>query len=404
MPRILFCAQAAYRDGGIEAWLDALVLALQRDGWDVHVALAQGKFHRPDWYVEKHPLPNVIALDGTRGLREGRLLRLLEVFEATSPDVIFSVNIADALYAAAEWKRRGATARLVTCIHGQEPGPIRDAERCAAFLDRIFSVSRRTANTLEQTALAGRVQHIPTGVREPLQPPRVRTELRNLAYVGRLDAQKRALDLVPLARLLDGSGITIHVAGDGPDREAIARAGVVLHGAVTPERLYEDIYPNADALLIFSEKEGGPIVAWEAMIHGVVPVVSDFQGRADEGVLRDGETALVFPVGDVDACAAALRRLPPLLETLSRNAMKLLPRDYHLAAFEENWSRALRDVLSREPLRSNERVMRAVSPGWIERLGLSERATFRLRTLLGTRADPSDAGDEWPHTYSNTPR
>ena len=51
-----------------------------------------------------------------------------------------------------------------------------------------------------------------------------------------------------------------------------------------------------DALVVFSEAEAGPIVAWEAMIHGVVPIVSDFIGRAEENVIRD----VVFPVGDVE--------------------------------------------------------------------------------------------------------
>jgi glycosyltransferase involved in cell wall biosynthesis len=397
----------------VEFWLDALSEALERNGWDVRVALAAGKFHDPAWYLEKHPLSNPIALEGTRGLREGRFLKLLEVFEETAPDIIFPVSLADALYAAAEWKRRGAKTRIVTCTHGQDLGQIRDLERCAPHIDRATTVSNRIAAVLECIpGLAGRVSHIPTGVREPSSPPRVRTALRSIAYVGRLHhAEKRAGDLIPLVQMMKGTGTTLHVAGSGPDEQRIAselaqeiaQGSVVMHGSISPERLYEEIYPNIDALVVFSEKEGGPIVAWEAMVHGVVPVVSDFIGRKEEGILRDGATALVFPVGDVAAAAAALRRLsdPVLLQTLSAGVMAGLPDDYRVAGFERNWCGALSDVLAAPATCSDQRVGRAVSPGWIARLNLGERASFVLRSILGRPFDYQDPGSEWPHSYSS---
>jgi len=396
----------------VESWLDALAGALERNGWDIRVALAAGKFHDPSWYLEKHPLPGSVALDGTRGLREGRFLKLLEVFEQTAPDIVFPVSLADALYAAAEWKRRGAKTRIVTCTHGQDLGQIRDLERCAPHIDLATTVSSRVASVLESLpGLAGRVSHIPTGVREPKSTPRVRTALRSIAYVGRLHhAEKRAGDLIPLVQMLRGTGIVLHIAGSGPDEERIAsdlaqeleHGSVLMHGAISQERLYEEIYPNVDALVVFSEKEGGPIVAWEAMVHGVVPVVSDFIGRKEEGVLRDGETALVFPVGDVPAAAAALLRLsdPHLLRPLSERVIAGIPEDYRVVGFERNWCGALSGVLAKPAVRSDHRVGRAVSPGWIARLNLNERASFVLRTILNRPFDYQEPGSEWPHSYS----
>lgn len=393
--------------------MDLLAEALELHGWEVHIALAQGqRFHRPSWYLERHPFQRAIALDDTHGFREGRVLRLLQAFESVRPAVIVPVNLADALHAAAMWKQGGNETRLVTCVHGQNLGPLRDIETYASFIDQAVAVSMRAADELHAlSSLTGRVAHIPTGVPAPLVPPPPRSLLANIGYVGRLDVrEKRAADLVPLAKLLRGSNVRLHIVGDGPDAAAILgelvepiRSGaVVYHATLTRDRLYEDIYPALDALLIFSESEGGPIAAWEAMIHGVVPVVSDFSGRLAEGVIRHAYNSLVFPVGDVEAATNAVLRLRDgtLLRTLSENARNELPDRYRFEGFAAAWATMLRSVLTRPIQTAEVRLPRAVSSGGIARLGLGEHGSFRLRRLLRRQAVHQDPGSEWPHSYS----
>lgn len=385
--RILFCSQAAHTGGGVEAWMEALTTALQSQGHEVFTALAKGRFHDPVRYATRHAVANPIEVDGSQGTREVRISNLLRVFERVQPDVIIPVNLAEALYAASYAKTTGASSRIAVCIHGQAEDRVEQVRSCAQFIDLTVSVSRRVALQLE--GIVPNVHHIPTGVPPPLAPARRRDRLERIAYIGRLDdGEKRVLDLIPLMRVLDG--VTLHIAGSGPDesrlRHELRGMPVVFYGDLSREALYEKVYPRIDALLVFSPAEAGPIVAWEAMAHGVVPIVSDFIGREEEGVLRDR----VFPVGDTAAAAKLIRESPP--------AHVELPAAYTLPAFTRSWHDALSTMIHMPIRRGPPAALPPlVSPGRLARLGLGVQAMARIRRLLRHRHEQQDPGSEWPH-------
>jgi glycosyltransferase involved in cell wall biosynthesis len=376
--------------------MEALTAELEARGVEVHTALAKGRFHDPVRYAARHRVARPVEVDGSRGFREARIRSLIGVFERVAPDVIVPVNLADALLAAAVWKMRGAAARLAVCIHGQGEDRIEQVRAAAPFVDLAASVARRAAMRLQSVVEPARVRHIPTGVPPPLAPPAARDRLRKMIYVGRLDNRdKRVLDAIALARALEGSGIELAFAGGGPDEPRLREAipGATFFGDVSRQTLYQSIYPDADALVIFSEAEAGPIVAWEAMIHGVVPLVSDYAGRAEENVIRDGETGVVFPVGDMRAAAAKIAPLarPGALAALSTRARTELPPAYTLAKFGESWKEALDACLAMPARRGTRDTLPAlVSPGRLARVPW-------LRTLLGLRFEHGDPGSEWPH-------
>jgi glycosyltransferase involved in cell wall biosynthesis len=412
-PTILFCSQAAYVGGGVETWLEDLAAALTASGWNVVVGLAQGRHHDPRRYLEAHPHANPIAIDGILGFREQRVESLLNLFQKIRPDIIFPVNLADALYAAAAWKAHGGTSRLVTGMQKiKDPGMTQDLTICSEFIDLATTISRRVADDLRrQLSLGpGRIVHIPTGVPAPRQPPVVRDRLRSAAFIGRLDqSEKRILDLIDLIERLRPEEIEFHIVGSGPE-EAVVRdrltedPRVHFHGLMRRADLYERIYPRVDALLLFSRYEAGPMVAWEAMAHGVVPIVSDFTGRSEEGVIRDGENALVFPVGDLERAAKLVREAmqPGALAALSRNAEKSLPPEYRFEGFARRWDSELRAALERAPrVSSAARLPRQVSPGALASLRFGARTTLFLRRLLRRTHLHSDPGGEWPHSYGS---
>jgi glycosyltransferase involved in cell wall biosynthesis len=387
--RVLFCSQAAHTGGGVEAWMEALTAGLEARGVEVFTALARGRFHDPDRYAAHHRVANPIAVDGSTGFRETRIANLLRVFDRVKPDVVIPVNLADALLAASYAKTRGASHRIAVCIHGQGEDRIEQVRDCESFIDLATSVSKRVANRIGG-------QHIPTGVPPPLAQPEPRDHIAHLAYVGRLDHDKRILDAIGLLRALEGSRVTFHIAGSGPAEAALRDMPFVFHGELSRRELYESFYPAMDALVVFSEAEAGPIVAWEAMIHGVVPVVSDFVGRAEENVIRD----VVFPVGDVEAAARAIRRLtaPGALTELSRRAQIELPPAYTLAVFEQTWHDALVQCAASPARRgSRSELPQLISPGRLARLGLGVESMAALRRLLGQTYEHLDPGSEWPH-------
>lgn len=88
----------------------------------------------------------------------------------------------------------------------------------------------------------------------------------------------------------------------------------------TKERLFNE----ASIFCLASMGEGFPMAVLDAWAHGVPCVVTPVGGLPD--VVREGENALTFPVGDARALAAQLARLmaaPALRERLSQASLRL---------------------------------------------------------------------------------
>jgi glycosyltransferase involved in cell wall biosynthesis len=104
----------------------------------------------------------------------------------------------------------------------------------------------------------------------------------------------------------------LFIIGDGPLRESLARytqrAGVDAKTVLTgfrDDRL--DFLRGLDALVLPSALEGIPRCLMEAMAAGVPVISSDIPGSRD--LVSDGQTGLLFPVGDAGALRACLERL-----------------------------------------------------------------------------------------------
>jgi glycosyltransferase involved in cell wall biosynthesis len=147
-----------------------------------------------------------------------------------------------------------------------------------------------------------------------------------LAFAGRLTAQKslgRALEAVAAAE-----GVSLLVAGDGPDRDALetrARAlgisdRVRFLGPQPRERVVE-LFGAADATILSSSWENFPHTVVEALAVGTPVLAMEAGGVAE--VVHDGVNGLLVPAGDTPALAAAVQRFfadPQLRERLSDRA------------------------------------------------------------------------------------
>jgi len=132
-----------------------------------------------------------------------------------------------------------------------------------------------------------------------------------LAFAGRLGPQK-SLD-VALDALALVPGVTLAVAGDGPDRTALERRarelgidGRVRFLGSLPRGEVIRLFRAADASVLSSSWENFPHTVVEALAVGT-PVISTDVGGVPE-VVRDGENGLLVPAGDAAALAAAIER------------------------------------------------------------------------------------------------
>lgn len=108
--------------------------------------------------------------------------------------------------------------------------------------------------------------------------------------------------------------VKLMVAGDGPLLKKIPAwlkergltDRVELLGFVSPSKK-RALLRNAVALLQTSYKEGWGLTVVEAARLGTTTIASDVPGLRDS--VRNGETGLLFPVGDFHTCASEMDRL-----------------------------------------------------------------------------------------------
>lgn len=135
-----------------------------------------------------------------------------------------------------------------------------------------------------------------------------------LGFLAGLRLQKGlSILLDALERLArEGEAVRFAIVGNGPldleVRRRVASGSLAASTLVLPFDGRPEPYLRAfDGYVLPSLWEGLPLAALEAMAAGL-PVIASDSGGTREAV-ADGETGVLFPVGDAPALAAALRRL-----------------------------------------------------------------------------------------------
>lgn len=213
----------------------------------------------------------------------------------------------------------------------------RDLELKAAARIVIPSESLRDI-VVEWGVPSGKLEVLPNPVVTPELAPRDELRARHglegqtLVFAGRLSIQKAVgVALEALTRL---DGVSLVLAGDGPDAELLRRRASELSldgrarflGPQPRERVLE-LLKAADAVVLSSNWENFPHVLLEALGVGT-PVIATATGGVGE-IVRDGENGLLVPPGDPDALAAAVRRYfddPALQQRLRAAARQSVTR------------------------------------------------------------------------------
>lgn len=416
-PRLLVVAPSAYPFGGVADWLDGFVAGLRARGWPLEVALLAGDHHDVDQYLERHPVGPVTRVENPSGSPEGRQRALAYAIERSGATLVLGVHAGD--IEAAVGRVRCAvprSPRLIVTLHALQRDFYDHLRIRRAAVDGVVVTNRLGVELARDHAgfEPERIAYAPYGVdvAAPALPRSSGERPLRIVWSGRLEqAQKRVDDLGSICAHLDATGVDyrLDVAGSGPEEERLARAlapQVVagrarLLGAVERARLRADVYEAADVLLVTSTWETGPIVAWEALIAGLAVVASRYVGSGREAALRDGETAVLFPVGDAAAAAAALARVRDVAlrrRLVAAGQSEVVARYSHAASLDawETELLRLRNLPPRELRAENEAPPPA---GRLDRWFGAERAES-LRSLLGIRHRQDSAGAEWPHALA----
>lgn len=417
MNRLFVLAPSAYPLGGVANWLDYLVPGLCRYGWDVVVGLVCGRYHDVDKYVSEHTLTDVVSIDNPTGSREGRLQSIQQLLHKISPQIAMSVNVPDLYFALNRQRTDANSLYSVASLHGLQPEYFSDLKYFGSMIDGVICTNKLTVALAEEKGdiAKERVFYAPYGVKTGKSQKKSReTEIYKILYVGRLDEdQKRVSDLVSIAFKLGNlvSGFRLTIVGTGPDRVALEQAfnntplveKIKFAGPVTASEAYSH-YDSADALLITSLWETGPLVAWEAMVRNLPVVTSRYIGSGLEGSLKDGENCLMFDVGDAEAAASCLIRLKynhALKDQLVIGGHELVQQCYTREASIRAWHQALETIFKKEPLAPCVEP-ELIKSGRLDHL-FGARVGESVRRRLGVQYRHESAGGEWPHSYGAIP-
>lgn len=238
--------------------------------------------------------------------------------------------------------RRGVPLTLYSAqnLPKRYPPPFRWIERIALrSAAAVYCCNEAAAGVLRAKGFAGALPVLGLGVDVERFSPRDQQPQDpgplHVGYVGRLQERKGVRVLLDAVAAVPAA--TLAFVGGGPDREhlvaEVARLGlgerVQARSFVAHDEL-PGVYREFDVICVPSIATPGWIeqfgrVAVEAMASGV-PVIASDVGSLPEVV---GDAGILVPPGDVDALAAALRRLdddPQLRHDLAERGRKRAER------------------------------------------------------------------------------
>jgi len=250
----------------------------------------------------------------------------------------------------------GSPGRAVAERRGWLVGALyREVERIALLgTARVIAIDTGTREEYQHRYpwLRDRLRVIPNAVDGKSFHPMDRTEAKRrfgiegttFLYAGRLEPEKRVLEILQAFRSVGNDHTTLLIAGSGTQRSIVEMAARNL-----PVRLLGDIahleIPNllnaSDALVLFSEREGLPTVALEALACGT-PVITTRVGDLPD-LIRDGETG--YLVSDVKDLESAMRHVRDgVIRQSSSIAISVASYDWRkigrriLGVYEEVWN------------------------------------------------------------------
>ncbi len=338
-----------------------LALAAREAGYEVHVATsAHDREHVA--VIEAagfpfHPLP--LSQHGMRPLEEGRTILAIErLYRKLKPDLVHHVTIKAVIYGgiAARLARVPAAVFAITGLGYlySEPGFKARLARMGASVafraalghpnarlifqnpdDRAMFLREKLIDETRTVVIKG------SGVDMSAFMPMPEADgVPVILFAGRLLWKKGVGEFVEAARRLKNGGVAARfvVVGYGePSSPAAVPESQIRDWAASG--LVEWWGKRDDMPTVFAQShlvclpssygEGVPKVLIEAAACGRAIVTTDTPGCRE--ITRDGENGLLVPPGDVDALAAAIRRLAADGEL--RRAMGARGREIALAEF-----------------------------------------------------------------------
>ncbi len=269
---------------------------LSRAGAKLFWALAAAIRLRPDIVMGYHIFPSAII-----GLIVGRSTNARVGYQMTGGQL--------------ETEGGGWHAENVVMSSLGRPSAIVERRVLAVVrqFDEIIVRGSRAEKHLREHRFTGPIRTITGSVVVPDEYAGYDDREYDLIFVGRLTEYKRPDRLVEVIRRVVDSGVDDFkalIVGDGPDRAELeaqsASNGTVDNIEWAGQRSdVPDLLQRARMFILTSRWEGVSIALLEAMVSGLVPVVSNVGDMAD--VVVNGDNGFIPREDDIDAYVTAIR-------------------------------------------------------------------------------------------------
>jgi glycosyltransferase involved in cell wall biosynthesis len=341
-------------NGGMEHFVVRLATAQRARGHDARiVAIKTGPL------VDQAEALGIPVDVLQRSGKADRILRGAVSLGGARADIIHAHNTTSLHYAVLGKLLSGA--RIVFTDHAQISRVPRAFEWY--LTDAAVAVSAHNARTSLANGVLREVLVVHNGVQ--VEPPRRgRAEVRAELGLGDEPVAIHVARFVPLkaqdviVRALSrlqarGARLTVVFVGDGPEQPGVARLAAELGLGEGRARFLgfrtdvADLLGAADIFLLPSRTEGFPLSVLEAMAHRL-PVVTTPVGGVPE-LCTEGENALLVPVDDDEALAAAMERLAgdaPLRQALGAAGYARISADFSFDGMARRYEDIYREVLA----------------------------------------------------------
>ena len=360
--RVMHVVEALGVGGGVEHGIANLIERMDPRRFE-HVVCS---VFRLGPHLERYPADRVRVMCLNQTSRT-QVVPLARAIRDVRPQIVHSRNwgTLDSIVAA----RCVRQCPVVHSEHGAETDPSGDPRRrgwlrriAFELAHQVFCVSYRLRDSLvRQTGFpAGRIHVIHNGVdlgkfqQQTSARQRVRRELDIedsqfcIGCVGRLNRVKDYATMLRAARLFGMSNTSwlLLIAGAGPELGMLERMvddDPTLRGHVrflgNVQRVPEFL-SALDVYALPSLWEGISNSLLEAMAAGLPVVASDIGGNPE--VVVDGESGLLFPVGDVAQLAdrlSLLHRQPDVRERLGARGSQRIRQEFALETMVRGYER-----------------------------------------------------------------
>ena len=394
MPKIAIYCSSLSR-GGTERVIVNLSEYLKREGWDIVLVTI---YRKQNEYPLRSDIRRVLSditpeetCSGSGPLQrvvnfERRRRKLCGIWKTERPDLIVSFLGKNNMMAIETGRKFGIP--VIAAVRGDPELEYPDGAQRSWML-RTFPFAAGIICTTEDCASffpVGGIKEKTKVLPNPLNPaflipPYEGKREKRAVAVGRLDGNKnQSMMIRAFAGVLadaakdskekkhsrhnagigqfipDFDGWTLHIYGDGPDREKLEGeihslgmdGRIFLEGAVSN---VAEAISRASIFLLTSDTEGLPNSLLEAMSLGLAPISTDCPVGGPRMVIRSGENGLLIPVEGIETLKSDLKRLmadPEYSAAMGKRA-ECVREVYAPDKALPQWEVYFREILNHEP-------------------------------------------------------